>query len=156
MLTLRERAALEFIAGRLRVSGVGASFNDIRAALGISSKSTVSRAVNGLERKRCIERSRHARSISITEFGRCCLNDAHAPTCSCAPCAAKKFAYGQRLVDAMSVQAPRQLHGASLVGIKLAHDLSPAAPETRGDAASGGAAARSAAACSSSNSSVRP
>lgn len=133
MLARTERTALEFIADRLWCSGVGPSYTEIAGAMGIKSKSGVHRAVNGLEAKGFITKHNRARSICLTDRARTFLrNDAHPAACPCAPCAAKKFAYGLRLVDALDVQAARKLHGVALGGIKFRHSDSHAAAHAAG------------------------
>jgi len=67
-LTPKERELLTFIATEIARWGVSPSYDKMRIALGLKSKSGIHRLVVALERRGHIERlSNHARSINVVQ-----------------------------------------------------------------------------------------
>jgi SOS-response transcriptional repressor LexA len=76
-LTRQQFKAKTFIQGYIAEHGVGPSYDEVMVALGLSSKSGVSRIVNGLaDRGHVIWNSRMARSLRVVEHS--------CPNCGCA------------------------------------------------------------------------
>jgi len=66
MLTKKQHELLVFIDGRLRDSGVSPSFDEMKDALGLRSKSGIHRLITGLEERGFIRRLPHrARALEI-------------------------------------------------------------------------------------------
>jgi len=66
MLTRKQHELLVFIDGRLRDSGVSPSFDEMKDALGLRSKSGIHRLITGLEERGFIRRLPHrARALEI-------------------------------------------------------------------------------------------
>ena len=66
MLTRKQRELLQFIQERLADSGVSPSFDEMKEALGLKSKSGVHRLITGLEERGFIRRLPHrARALEI-------------------------------------------------------------------------------------------
>src|SRR5262249_16892899 len=66
MLTRKQRELLQFIQERLADSGVSPSFDEMKEALGMKSKSGLHRLITGLEERGFIRRLPHrARALEI-------------------------------------------------------------------------------------------
>jgi len=66
MLTRKQYELLIFIDKRLRESGISPSFDEMRDALGLKSKSGIHRLITGLEERRFIRRLPHrARALEV-------------------------------------------------------------------------------------------
>ena len=66
MLTLKQRELLQFISDRLNASGVSPSFDEMREALALKSKSGVHRLISALEERQFIRRlPNRARALEI-------------------------------------------------------------------------------------------
>jgi len=66
MLTPRQSALYDYLKARQAASNVGPSFEEMRAAIGLQSKSGIARLVAGLEERGYVRRlPNHARSIEI-------------------------------------------------------------------------------------------
>jgi repressor LexA len=66
MLTLKQRELLQFIDDRLKASGVSPSFDEMREALELKSKSGVHRLISALEERRFIRRlPNRARALEV-------------------------------------------------------------------------------------------
>ena len=75
MLTRKQQELLVFIDGRLRADGVSPSFEEMKDALQLRSKSGVHRLINALEERRFIRRlPNRARALEVLQ-----LPDAMAP-----------------------------------------------------------------------------
>lgn len=69
MLTAKQSQLLEFIHGRLRESGVSPSFDEMKDALGLKSKSGVHRLINALEERGFIKRlANRARALEVLKL----------------------------------------------------------------------------------------
>ncbi len=69
-MTKRQKEALDFIRSFDASNEITPTFDEIRAGLGLASKSGVHRLVCGLEERGLIKRLPHrARSIELTEKG---------------------------------------------------------------------------------------
>ncbi len=69
MLTRKQYELLIFIDNRLRVSGVSPSFDEMRDALGLKSKSGIHRLITGLEERGFIRRLPHrARALEVLKL----------------------------------------------------------------------------------------
>ena len=66
MLTRKQYELLRFIDGRLRTDGVPPSYDEMKEALGLKSKSGIHRLITGLEERGFIRRLPHrARALEI-------------------------------------------------------------------------------------------
>jgi len=80
MLTKKQHQLLVFIAQRLNERGISPSFDEMREALGLKSKSGVHRLITGLEERNFIRRLPHrARALEVLR-----MPDAAAPSESAA------------------------------------------------------------------------
>ncbi len=69
MLTRKQRELLKFIQGRLGESGISPSFDEMKEALGLRSKSGVHRLITGLEERGFIRRLAHrARALEVIKL----------------------------------------------------------------------------------------
>ncbi len=69
MLTAKQRELLQFIHDRLRVSGVSPSFDEMREALDLKSKSGVHRLISALEERQFIRRlPNRARALEVLKM----------------------------------------------------------------------------------------
>src|SRR5512138_3848349 len=69
MLTRKQYDLLIFIDGRLKADGVPPSFDEMKEALGLKSKSGVHRLITGLEERGFIRRLPHrARALEVTRL----------------------------------------------------------------------------------------
>jgi len=69
MLTRKQRELLQFIQERLADTGVSPSFDEMKDALGLKSKSGVHRLITGLEERGFIRRLPHrARALEVTRL----------------------------------------------------------------------------------------
>ena len=69
MLTRKQYELLIFIDDRLRDSGVSPSFDEMRDALGLKSKSGIHRLITGLEERGFIRRLPHrARALEVLKL----------------------------------------------------------------------------------------
>jgi repressor LexA len=69
MLTRKQRELLKFIQERLGDSGISPSFDEMKEALGLKSKSGVHRLITGLEERGFIRRLPHrARALEVTRL----------------------------------------------------------------------------------------
>lgn len=69
MLTAKQSQLLEFIHGRLQESGVSPSFDEMKDALGLKSKSGVHRLINALEERGFIKRlANRARALEVLKL----------------------------------------------------------------------------------------
>jgi repressor LexA len=69
MLTRKQRELLQFIQERLGDSGISPSFDEMKDALGLKSKSGVHRLITGLEERGFIRRLPHrARALEVTRL----------------------------------------------------------------------------------------
>jgi repressor LexA len=69
MLTAKQRELLQFIHDRLRVSGVSPSFDEMREALDLKSKSGVHRLISALEERQFIRRlPNRARALEVVRM----------------------------------------------------------------------------------------
>ena len=69
MLTAKQRELLQFIHDRLQESGVSPSFDEMREALDLKSKSGVHRLISALEERRFIRRlPNRARALEIVKM----------------------------------------------------------------------------------------
>ena len=65
-LTRRQKQVYDFVAGYIDRHGIAPAFEEIRAAVGLGSKSSVARLVDMLESKRWVRRYRYRhRSLTI-------------------------------------------------------------------------------------------
>ena len=80
MLTSKQRELLQFIHERLRQSGVSPSFDEMREALDLKSKSGVHRLVSALEERQFIRRlPNRARALEVIK-----MSEAASPTLAAA------------------------------------------------------------------------
>jgi repressor LexA len=69
MLTVKQRELLHFIHGRLQQSGVSPSFDEMREALDLKSKSGVHRLISALEERQFIRRlPNRARALEVIKM----------------------------------------------------------------------------------------
>ena len=69
MLTVKQRELLQFIDDRLKASGVSPSFDEMREALELKSKSGVHRLISALEERRFIRRlPNRARALEVIKM----------------------------------------------------------------------------------------
>jgi repressor LexA len=69
MLTAKQRELLQFIHDRLRASGVSPSFDEMREALDLKSKSGVHRLISALEERQFIRRlPNRARALEVVKM----------------------------------------------------------------------------------------
>jgi repressor LexA len=69
MLTRKQRELLQFIQERLTDTGISPSFDEMKDALGLKSKSGVHRLITGLEERGFIRRLPHrARALEVTRL----------------------------------------------------------------------------------------
>src|SRR3954465_2526595 len=69
MLTRKQRELLQFIQERLGDTGISPSFDEMKDALGLKSKSGVHRLITGLEERGFIRRLPHrARALEVTRL----------------------------------------------------------------------------------------
>src|SRR5512133_4190039 len=69
MLTLKQRELLQFIDDRLKASGVSPSFDEMREALELKSKSGVHRLISALEERGFIRRlPNRARALEVVKL----------------------------------------------------------------------------------------
>jgi repressor LexA len=69
MLTRKQRELLQFIQERLSDTGISPSFDEMKDALGLKSKSGVHRLITGLEERGFIRRLPHrARALEVTRL----------------------------------------------------------------------------------------
>ena len=69
MLTAKQRELLQFIHGRLQESGVSPSFDEMREALDLKSKSGVHRLISALEERQFIRRlPNRARALEVIKM----------------------------------------------------------------------------------------
>ena len=69
MLTAKQRELLQFIHGRLQQSGVSPSFDEMREALDLKSKSGVHRLISALEERQFIRRlPNRARALEVIKM----------------------------------------------------------------------------------------
>jgi repressor LexA len=69
MLTVKQRELLQFIHGRLQESGVSPSFDEMREALDLKSKSGVHRLISALEERQFIRRlPNRARALEVIKM----------------------------------------------------------------------------------------
>src|SRR5579884_4170917 len=69
MLTQKQRELLLYINQRLNTTGVSPSFDEMKDALGLKSKSGIHRLVSGLEERGFIRRLPHrARALEVTKL----------------------------------------------------------------------------------------
>ena len=81
MLTKKQRELLIFLEQRVQQDGIAPSFEEMKNALGLKSKSGIHRLISGLEERGYIERLPHrARAIDILKSA-----DAGAPLASAPP-----------------------------------------------------------------------
>jgi len=67
-LTVQQRALLHFIQSQIEASGVPPSFDEMKDAMGLASKSGISRLLDALEERGHITRKKHrARVIRISD-----------------------------------------------------------------------------------------
>ena len=107
MLTKKQYELLRFIQSRLSDNGVSPSFDEMKEALGLKSKSGIHRLISGLEERGFIRRLPHrARALEILKLP----EDVHP--------------------DSSSVSAPQQptLHSANVVSGNFLKNTPPLAP----------------------------
>src|ERR1051325_1559089 len=69
MLTRKQRELLKFIQEKLGETGISPSFDEMKEALGLKSKSGVHRLITGLEERGFIRRLPHrARALEVTRL----------------------------------------------------------------------------------------
>src|SRR5215510_11046035 len=69
MLTRKQRELLKFIQERLGETGISPSFDEMKEALGLKSKSGVHRLITGLEERGFIKRLPHrARALDVVRL----------------------------------------------------------------------------------------
>src|SRR5690606_39550574 len=69
MLTRKQRELLQFIQDRLGETGVSPSFDEMKDALGLKSKSGIHRLISGLEERGFIRRLPHrARALEVVRL----------------------------------------------------------------------------------------
>src|ERR1043166_9005879 len=69
MLTKKQRELLQFIQERLADNGISPSFDEMKEALGLKSKSGVHRLITGLEERGFIKRLPHrARALDVVRL----------------------------------------------------------------------------------------
>jgi repressor LexA len=87
MLTRKQRELLQFIQERLTETGISPSFDEMKEALGLKSKSGVHRLITGLEERGFIRRLPHrARALDIMRLA----DDQRKPAAAAAPVKAVK------------------------------------------------------------------
>jgi repressor LexA len=93
MLTAKQHELLMFIHGRLGQSGVSPSFDEMREALDLKSKSGVHRLISALEERKFIRRlPNRARALEIIKIPESnAANSANAPAAVAAPRTAAPF-----------------------------------------------------------------
>ncbi|HEY4161702.1 MAG TPA: transcriptional repressor LexA [Dongiaceae bacterium] len=80
MLTRKQRELLQFIQERLADTGISPSFDEMKDALGLKSKSGVHRLITGLEERGFIRRLPHrARALEVTRLSDDQITRAEAP-----------------------------------------------------------------------------
>jgi repressor LexA len=101
MLTRKQRELLQFIQERLADTGISPSFDEMKEALGLKSKSGVHRLITGLEERGFIRRLPHrARALEIMRLAE---DQRKAP--------AAKPAKEERMKDDRRGFAPNVIHG---------------------------------------------
>jgi repressor LexA len=81
MLTRKQRELLQFIQDRLGETGVSPSFDEMKDALGLKSKSGVHRLITGLEERGFIRRLPHrARALEVMRLAEDQVGARSAPT----------------------------------------------------------------------------
>jgi repressor LexA len=99
MLTRKQRELLQFIQERLADSGISPSFDEMKDALGLKSKSGVHRLITGLEERGFIRRLPHrARALEVTRLSDDQMSKAEA-------------ASGKAAGDGRKGFAPNVIHG---------------------------------------------
>lgn len=80
MLTRKQQELLLFINGRLAASGVSPSFDEMKDALGLKSKSGIHRLIRGLEERGFIRRLPHrARALEVLRLPESAAGSAQVP-----------------------------------------------------------------------------
>ncbi len=103
MLTPKQHELLMFIYERIRETGVSPSFDEMKEALDLRSKSGIHRLITALEDRGFIRRLRHkARALEV-----CKLPDSAAPAGAVAPRGSGITYLGRQADPGPSVSAPR-------------------------------------------------
>jgi repressor LexA len=104
MLTRKQYELLLFIRERLSQSGVSPSFDEMKDALGLRSKSGIHRLISGLEERGFIRRLAHrARALEVVRLPE---NAAHAAAATAAPAAPAPGAGAAAAGNGAPAQAP--------------------------------------------------
>lgn len=86
MLTVKQRELLQFISDRLNASGVSPSFDEMREALALKSKSGVHRLISALEERQFIRRlPNRARALEVLRMPESSPAPAAAPAAVAPP-----------------------------------------------------------------------
>jgi repressor LexA len=81
MLTRKQHELLVFIDGHLRVTGFSPSFEEMKAALNLRSKSGIHRLISALEERGFLARRHHrARALEVMKLPDAMMQEAAAPT----------------------------------------------------------------------------
>lgn len=114
-LTVKQRELLEFLRTHNKTHGVTPSRDKIMVTLGLSSKSGVSRLIDGLEERGHICRPYfRSRNIEILKA------EYHDPSdCLCGPCAGRRYQEQLKLVQALHQEPPSTLRSSFCVGFRI-------------------------------------
>lgn len=103
-LTLRQRECLDFIRAHVKEKGVSPTFDEIRVALGLSSKSGIHRLIHALVERGLVRTKRlaiRADGVAVDTFTAfrgiqlVAPEDQHGSDCLCMRCPARRLQYQQ-------------------------------------------------------------
>lgn len=104
-LSPRQQKCMIFLKAYVRDNGISPNYREIATAIGTTSTSQVTYAVDALVYAGLIRRSAgRANSIELLP-----TEDHHAPTCVCPACAQVRYFRALELVHALKVAPPRGL-----------------------------------------------
>ena len=106
-LTPREQKVLVFVRAHVEAHGLCPSYDEIRFACGISSRSNVAYVLDTLAARKFIRRTAgRARNIELLQ-----TEDYHLSNCDCDGCAESRYQRGLKHVQALQVAPPVSLTG---------------------------------------------
>lgn len=125
MLTRKQRELLSFINDRIKAEGVSPSFDEMKEALGLKSKSGIHRLITGLEERGFIRRLPHrARALEILRLP----EEAAAPAAGRRASAELRTASNVIRPNFKSAPTPVRLSGGQMVELPLYGRIAAGAP----------------------------
>ncbi len=116
MLTRKQHELLIFIDGHLKATGFSPSFEEMKEALQLKSKSGIHRLISALEERGFLKRRHHrARALEVTRLPNGAMDNGHVPAMEAAPPPAAPAAFTPNVIKGD--------FGRNLSGAKVANDV---------------------------------